>query len=1033
LDVSRFGGGMAMVGTRSAQFARRLRAGLFAGTLLGIVSGLAALGLQDYLQHGLAPIHDALEVGHILVLIGLAFGMRAVFRVEAAGRANLNAIVANASDTIFTVDASGLILSFNHAGEKMFGYAADGVVGQNIRLLMPEFCPGEDANSVRSYLRTNVTRDTGISHEVKGRRRNGTTFPIGLTINEMRSNRSSLFVGIARDITERKRMEEQFRESDRQLQGILDYAPLCISLKDLQGRYKWVNRRYEEIFGVRPEDVVGKTAREIYPEFAEVADKNDRNALAALAPIEGDEVVIKLGGKERTVLQTKFILRDTAGWPTELCGIASEITERKQMERALALHGEEMQRITKALSRSEQRLQVVLDTAATGIITIDEKGTIETFNPSAEEIFGYAAEKIIGKNVRTLMPPPDQEQHNGYLKHYLETGEKKIMGNGREVEGRRKDGTTFPMHLAISEAVLDDGDKRLFTGIVTDITQRKRAEEALQAAKEAAEIATRTKSEFLATMSHEIRTPMNGVIGMAGLLLGTQLDDEQRKYAETVRSSADCLLTIINDILDFSKLEAGKLELEFVDFNLVEIVENVAELLGPQATGKGIDFVTFFAPDVPAFVRGDPSRLRQILMNLAGNAVKFTEKGSVAIGVNVVAQSKLSFRLRFEVLDSGIGISKEAQRHLFKKFTQADSSTTRRYGGTGLGLAICRQLIGLMEGEIDVESTSGAGSNFWFEIPLGRRMKEGTRSQKQEVVPLEELSNLHTLVVDDSELNRRIFRKQFESWGMTVICAEDAEAALAMLEKAKRQKTPFDLAVLDHMMPDVDGEELGKRIRKCQAFNGTKLILATSMGMQEDAAHFRAIGFDSYLTKPVRQSVLFNAIANLFSSSVESESAGMGEAQASPCEKEVAEPLRQLRILLAEDNQVNQLLASLMLQKKGHRVDAVGNGIEAVKAVQTIPYDLILMDVQMPEMGGVEATARIRALPGGVARIPIIALTANAMKGDRESYLAAGMDDYVSKPIDEAKLLQVLARWSDPEKPAETSAHEKNAREPRTG
>ncbi|MBN4016374.1 PAS domain S-box protein [Rhodospirillaceae bacterium AH-315-P19] len=1001
---------MALLEARSARFTRNLRNYLLVGVLFGVGSGAGGIFAWDV--HSLGWYHTAFEVVPLFVLVALAFGLWVAFKIEAANRASLGAIIDNAWDAIFTIDANSIVLSFNPAGEKMFGYPSDRVIGRSIRLLMPEFCLGGEGNCARNYLKTN---DAGsISHEVKGRRQDGTIITIGLTVSEIRSHPSDLFVGIARDISKRKRVEKKFRESDRQLQGILDYAPLCISLKDLRGCYIWINRRYQEVFQVSLEDVTGKTAREAFPDIGEMAEENDRKALAGLLPAGGYEITTKVDGETRTFLKSKFILRDANGRPTELCGIASEITGHKRMERALELRSSEMERLTKELSRSEQRLQAVLDTAATGIITIDAKGILQSFNPSAEQIFGYAAETVIGKNIRMLMPPSDRGQHDGYLKHYLETGERKIMGIGRDVEGQRKDGSYFPMHLAISEAILDDGNQRIFTGIVTDSTVRKQAEEALQSAKDAAEGATRTKSEFLATMSHEIRTPMNGVIGMAGLLLGTKLDDEQRQYAETVRKSADSLLAIINDILDFSKLEAGKLELEVMDFDLIEAVENIAELLGPQATGKGIDFVTFFAPDVPAFVRGDPSRLRQILMNLAGNAIKFTKKGSVAMGVNVVTQAAAGLTLRFEVIDSGIGISKEAQGHLFEQFTQADSSTTRRYGGTGLGLAICRQLVRLMEGEIGVESAPGEGSSFWFEISLGRRMEKDI----QKIVPLEDLAELHALVVDDAELNRRIFRKQFESWGMNVHCAEDGEAALAMLVEKMEKKTPFDLIVLDHMMPDMDGEELGRKIRARREFDGAKLVLATSMGMAGDVAHFRAIGFDACLTKPVRQSVLFNTIADLFGKQVVAKGAGTAtrEDPAGKDAENAVQPMRQLRILLAEDNQVNQLLVCLMLQKKGHRVDAVGNGIEAVKAVQTIPYDLILMDVQMPEMGGLEATAKIRALPGGVAAIPIIALTANAMKGDRESYLEAGMDDYVSKPIDEAKLLRVLARWSGPEK-----------------
>ncbi|MEW5705049.1 MAG: PAS domain S-box protein [Pseudomonadota bacterium] len=981
--------------------------------LVGLAGQLALTPFSDQSPAtAFAAAHVLGAASYSFVLVGLTLSLNAVFRDEIKNRAYLDAIVSNAPDAIFSLDESGTLLSFNQGGEKMFGRVAEEVIGENIRLLMPSF-PSEDnlhAEAGVSGFLGDLAKTGAVeaSHEAKGKRRDGTTFPVGLTINEMWIKGRVLFVGVARDITERKRMETKLREGDRQLQGILDSAPLCISLKDIGGRYKWVNRRQQEIFGINAKAWRGKTIREVYPELGDWAEQSERIALATLDVPEGNEVVIKVKGVSRTFLQTSFVLKDVGGWPAEICSIASDITERKQMERVLALHAGETQRITRQLVESEKRLQVVLDTAATGIITFDGDGVIESFNPAAEQIFGYAAEKIIGQNFLVLMPLADCEEYIGYLDRHRGAKENRVLSRGWEARGRRQDDTEFPMHLALSLAVLETDGKAIFTAIVTDITKRQRAEQALRAAKETAEIATRTKSEFLAVMSHEIRTPMNGVIGMSGLLLETKLDDEQRQYAETIRQSADSLLTIINDILDFSKLEAGKLALEVIDFDLVELVEDVGELLGLQATGKGIDFLTFFAPDVPSHVRGDQARLRQVLMNLVGNAIKFTAGGSVAVSISLLSDTKKKFCLRFEVTDTGIGIQRKAQDQLFQRFTQADSSTTRRYGGTGLGLAICKQLVTLMNGRIGVDSAPGDGSTFWFEIQVGHPKKR----RRSLVLPLESLSNLRVLVVDDSKLNRRILQKQFESWGMQVVCVESGKAALNILADAEQRKPAFDIAILDHMMPGMDGEELGRRIRKCGELAGMKLALATSAGLRKETAHFRSIGFDVCLTKPVFQSLLFDTIAHLCGRAISEGCAAADVSDKERAQAKAPSPSRSLRILLAEDNQVNQLLASVMLQRKGHRVDAVGNGIEAVKAVQSIPYDLVLMDVQMPEMDGLEATAKIRSLPGDLARIPIIALTANAMKGDREKYLAAGMNDYISKPIDEAKLHGALARWS---------------------
>jgi two-component system, sensor histidine kinase and response regulator len=624
---------------------------------------------------------------------------------------------------------------------------------------------------------------------------------------------------------------------------------------------------------------------------------------------------------------------------------------------------------------AEAQVRAILEAVGEGIIVADAAGRIETCNHAAEQIFGYGRGVLLGTEATRLWP------HNS-----------DVESSHEELHGRRRDGSWFLAERTASDLHLDQ--RRLTVFIVRDVSERKAAEQSLREAMVRAEAASKAKSEFLATMSHEIRTPMNGVIGMVGLLLDSELSAQQRSRADTIRESGEALLLIINDILDFSKVEAGRLELEAHDFALSPVVESVVELLAPRAFRKDLEIAALVGADTPVRIRGDSGRLRQILMNLAGNAVKFTNAGQVTVTVEVERRDNHLCYLRFEIADTGIGIDEQQQGKLFQEFVQVDASTTRRYGGTGLGLAISRKLVVLMGGEIGVRSRVGEGSVFWMVVPFEELSGADT------VLPMP--SGRRVLVVDDTPANCTIFERQFATWGIAATTVLSGDLALAAMMKAMAQGAPYDLVVTDHHMPQMDGYELTRTLKNLPMLAKVPVILASSGladGIDNDSL------FDAVFSKPVRPSELRERVARILTGVAETPSPHVVDVAAAP-----AAAIR-LRLLVAEDNHINARVVLGYLENAGHRADLVATGIEAIEAVRRFPYDVVLMDMQMPDLDGVEATRVIRRLHGARGQIPVIALTANAMQADRELCLEAGMNDHLPKPFDKVVLLEKVLRW----------------------
>jgi PAS domain S-box-containing protein len=772
------------------------------------------------------------------------------------------------------------------------------------------------------------------------------------------------------------------------LSRVVEQSPFMVVITDRNGRIEYVNPKFLEATGYAREEVLGQDPRFLRAEGdPDSAFRELRATTRAGRQWRGEFPNRRKDGTLFWVSAAVSPILDERGAARHFLAISEDVTRQKETERALR--------------ESESRLRTIMDAMEAGIAIIDPQDhRIVEANPAMCRMVAAPREEIVGKVCHSFICPA------------LE-GACPITDCGQTVDRSER---VLLTSRGDPRTILKTVKKVEFSGrthlleCFLDITQRKRAEEELARAHEVAVEAARMKSEFLANMSHEIRTPMNGVIGMTGLLMDTPLTPDQKDFVETIRASGEALLTVINDILDFSKIEAGKLRIEKIDFPLHEVAEGVMDLFARQALEKRIEISSLVEQGVPRTLRGDPGRLRQVLMNLVGNAVKFTERGEVALRVSKTGEAPARVELSFEVRDTGTGIPDEARGRLFQAFSQADGSTTRRYGGTGLGLAISKQLVEMMGGRIGVSSRLGAGSVFSFTLPF----EEAAPPAVGEPAAPAELAGMRVLVVDDHETNRKVLHHQLSAWGIRDECVNGGEEALGVLRRAAAAGEAWDLAILDMQMPGMDGLMLAREIKADPSLRDLCLVMMTSMGSRDEVAAAASAGIAVHLTKPVHQAQLLACLLTVRRLLREGRRRAEPRAHRAQgpgpraARARTAGEGQVLRVLVAEDHPVNQTVALRQLEKLGCQAEAVGNGREVLAAMERASYDLVLLDCQMPEMDGYETAAEIRRRWDGARRPLVVAMTAHAMGGAREKCLAAGMDDYLSKPVRAEQLEGIL-------------------------